>query len=240
MVGLRLTRLRAMDLKIDRPNEPGNIDQLNKPEDAARRLQSVVELVDSMTVSVASNVKYQHDFMVTAEKRGSSFMERSDRFYQDHNPPPVLPRSEHTVKALAFQVTKNSETTVSHAKRDLTMPDLNTNFCKPCRRIFDGNGIFMLPITKPERSLYYSDWDAQMLKRSARSCLLCLLVHRAMGTPVASSEFISLHYNIVGFVQAKDVYGVRFSSYVMVSDGETISPYVAAQIMITIGGLGPL
>ncbi len=205
-----------MDLELDPPNEPGNIDQLNRPENADGGLQSVVKLVDESTASVASNVKYQYDNWATSVKGGKSRVDRIERVHKEN--PPVL---EHTTKAIAFYPMKEIETTLSHAKRDLTMSDRNTNFCKPCRRIFDGNGSFVLPMTKSEKGLYYSHWDAQMLKRSARSCPLCLLVNRAMGALVATNESISLHYDIVRFVEAWDVYGVRFSCYRIASDGLT-------------------
>lgn len=207
-----------MDLELDPPNEPGNIDRLHRQED-----------VDGLATSVASKMKYQYDFMATAVKRGKSRVDRMMSVHKD-NPPNL----EHTTKPLAFHATKETETTVSHAKRDLTMSDHNINFCKPCRRIFDGNGSFVLPMTKSEKGLYYSHWDAQTLKRSARSCPLCLLVNRAMGAPVATKESISSHYDIAGFLQAKGVYEVRFSFYLVVSDGKMIFPYVAARIMITI------
>ena len=208
-----------MDLELDPPNEPGNIDRLHRPEN-----------VDGLTTSVASNVKYQYDLIATYAKRGKSRYERMMMSVHKDNPPNL----EHTTKPLASHAMKEIETTVSHAKRDLTMSDHNTNFCKPCRRIFDGNGSFVLPMTKSEKGLYYSHWDAQTLKRSARSCPLCLLIKRAMGAPVATKESISSHYDIAGFLQAKGVYEVRFSFYVMVSDGKMIFPYVAAKIMITI------
>ena len=233
-----------MDLEIDRSNKPGNIDELKKPENDNRRLRLSVESLDESTSSVASKFKYQYDLMKTYAKRGSTSMERLDRAAKDTNPPPDASLSEHEEKEFAFlevktwkigsKISKLSEIDVSHAKRDPTMSDHNTNFCKPCRRIFDCNGSFVFPMTKLESGLYCSHWDAQMLKRSARSCPLCLLVSRAMGTLVTDNELIPLHYDMVGFLKAKHVYGVRFSYYEIIPDGELIVPRVAAQKLITI------
>ena len=227
-----------MDLENERPNNPVNIDGLTRLENADSQLRLPVDSLDGLTLSVASNVKYQYDYRATMKQR-SSREERQHRSLEDGNPPPDASLSEHDEKAMAFMPTKNSksrnEITASLAKRDLTMSDHNTNFCKPCRRIFDGNGSLVLPMTKQQDGLYYSHWDAQMLKRSARSCPLCLLVSRAIGTPITTNDLIPLRYDIVEFFKAEHVYGVRFWYYVMISTyGEVIVLYVPAKPMITI------
>ena len=56
-----------MDLEIDGLNEPGIVDELDNSESADRRSRLLVELDDGLTPSIASNVKYQHDFMETAQ-----------------------------------------------------------------------------------------------------------------------------------------------------------------------------
>ena len=222
-----------MDLDIKGRDEPGDTDKMNRLENPSQRRQSLVESLDMTAFSVPSNVKYQYDYWATLCRRGLSTKERMDRFYEDDNRPPLPASSNHTLRALAFQVTKESERTTDHAKRDVTMSSHNSNFCKPCRRIFDGNGSFVLPMTKSEKGLYYTHWDTRMLKRSARNCPLCFQVDRAIGTPIASRELIPTHYDIVGFVKAKGLYATRFSCYVMVVDGKKIDPYVASQAMIT-------
>ena len=95
----------------------------------------VVESLDKMVVSVPSDVKYKYGFMATANKGNLAFVKRQDRFYKDENPPPPPPLSNHTLRAEAFQVTKESERTADHAKRDMTTSDHNLNFCKTCRRM---------------------------------------------------------------------------------------------------------
>ena len=72
-----------------------------------------------------------------------------------------------------------------------------------------------------------------MLKRSARNCPLCLQVDRVIGTPIASQELKSIHYDIVGLLDAKGVYAMRLSYYGMVADRKKINPYIKSQAMIT-------
>ena len=222
-----------MDLDTNGRNEPGDTDEMNRLGNPSQRRQSLVESLDAMAFNVPSNVKHQYDFLATINQRGSSVKERLYRSYYDDNPPPLPASSSSTLRALAFQVIKVSERTADHAKRDMTMSDHNSSFCKPCRRIFDGNGSFVLPMTKLEKGLYYTHWDTRMLKRSARNCLLCFQVDRAIGTPITSQELIPTHYDIVSFLEAKGVYATRFSCYVMAVNGKKIGPYVTSQAMIT-------
>ena len=147
-----------MDLEIERPNNPGSIDGL-------RSLENVnIDSLDGSTTSFTSNITYQYDHWATLVTRGSARTERHYSQIKNDNPPPDASLSEHDEKTMAFMSTKifksQTKTTVSLAKRDLTMSDHNTNFCKPCRRISDGNGSLVLPMTEQEDELYYSYWDS--------------------------------------------------------------------------------
>ncbi|MDI1490754.1 MAG: hypothetical protein OHK93_001958 [Ramalina farinacea] len=213
-------------------DEPRSSSKSGVSADELRRLFG--QIFKQRVPDPPSDVKYKYDYMATIRRNGMSFKERADRFYEDKNPPPVPPVPESMQKVAALKVIKTSETVATHAKRDLSMSGHNASSCKPCRQIFDGNGSFVQPLTKLEKGLHYSHWDRRLLERSARSCPLCLLLDRAVGTPVTGNELLPAHYEIVQFLLAENVYGIRFSFYAMMLDGEECVPVITAQALITI------
>ena len=223
-----------MDPEIDQIDKPGNLNETTKPIDARAQLQEVIEELYQHTFWTDSNVKYKYDFMETQNKKGLALQARNDRIDKNGPRPAVPPLSEQFAKALAHTVKKKYETSASRSKRDLTMSNFNTNFCKPCRRIFDGNGSFVSPMTRFEKGLYYSHWDGRMLERSARKCPMCFLLNRSLDTSFVTTELIPGHYDFVEFTRAKDVYGVRFSYYVMSLGGEGLAPRTTTSNLITI------
>ena len=218
-------------MSMNRPGGPRNPSKSEVSVD-----QILAQIFKQRVPDPPSDVRYQYDYMATIERNGSSFMERADHFSKDKSLPPAPPVPESVREVIAFRATKTSETIASHAKRDLSMSDHNASFCKPCRRIFDGNGSFVQPLTKMEKGLHYSHWDRRLLERSARSCPLCLLVDRAVGIPVTGNELLPAHYDIVQFllVGKENLYGIRFSFYAMMADGDKSVPVITAQALITI------
>ena len=117
------------------------------------------------------------------------------------------------------------------------MSDHNAELCKPCRRIFDGNGSFASPITKVEKGVYYSHWDVNLLKRSAQRCPLYLLIHRGLTTPVmplAVKDIIPAYYDIVSFPNDKEVYVTRVLFYSLSLKNIRLLPKITDEVRITI------
>ena len=76
-----------------------------------------------------------------------------------------------------------------------------------------------------------------MLERSARKCPLCFLLHRSLDIAFARTESIPGPYDFVEFARAKDLYGVRFSYYVMSSAEDGFAPRTTISNLITMEAL---
>lgn len=233
MLSIRSIKVSDSNPETDQTDKPGNVNETTKPIDAHPQLQAALERLFQRMAVVNPNLQYKYDFGETQRKLGSALAARDNRIYENAPRPAVPPLSEQFSKSLAHTVKKQYERGASHSRKDLTMSNLNTNFCKPCRRIFDGNGSFVLPMTRFEKGLYYSHWDCRMLKRSARKCPLCFLLNRSLDTSVDTQELIPGHYDFVEFVRAKNVYAVRFSYYVMSLGREGLAPRITTSSLIT-------
>lgn len=221
---------------MQHPNERNNIQRLDtSSQDQEVVNERILEALFLTPARATTARRYHYNLRAAQHEKGKCLRALSDRARNDGSTaPPTLP--EHLIKALALQYEKVSETAACHAKRDLTMSDHNAELCKPCRRIFDGNGSFALPVTKVEKGLHYSHWDVTLLKRSAQRCSLCLLIHRGLATPImplAVKDVIPAHYDVVAFPNDKEVYATRVLFYGLSLKNKRLLPKITDEVRIT-------
>ena len=66
---------------------------------------------------------------------------------------------------------------------------------------------------------------------------MCFLLHRSLDNPSTVTESFPGHYDFVEFARAKDLYGVRFSYYVMGSDDDGVGACITTSSLITMEAL---
>ena len=230
---MRCDRREGSDDNMQHPDERNNVQRLDTPSQEV--VNKLIEDSLFMTPARATTARrYHYDLRAAQYEKGEYLRALVDRSRNDGSTAPTLP--EHLIKALALQYEKVSETAACHAKRDLTISDHNAEFCKPCRRVFDGNGSFALPVTKVEKGVYYSHWDVDLLKRSAQCCPLCLLIHRGLATsfmPLAVKDVIPAHYDVVGFPNDNEVYAIRVLFYGLFLKNTRLLPKITDEVKVT-------
>ena len=231
-VELRQIRLPNQDM------DPGTVVKVEADsfDDLPKEYQSLfLDALDRLSPQVDPNARYKFDLLSAATVEGKAHEARETRINRQGPRPAVPPLPEYFAKALAHTIKKQLRPNASSSIRNLAMSDLNTQFCKPCRRIFDGNGSFVYTVSWLEKGLYYSHWDRRMLERSARKCPMCQLSYRSLGTASSSNrEKIPGCYDFVEFIRAKDVYGLRFSYYEMSIGSKGLLPHTTASNLITL------
>ena len=218
---------------MQHPDERNNLQRLNTSGQEGWK-ELYFEALFSAPARVTTAGRYKYNSGAAQQEKGKCRIALSDRSRNDSSTPPALP--EHLIKALALQYEKVSETAACHAKRDLTISDHNAELCRPCRRIFDGNGSFALPVTKVEKGVHYSHWDVKILERSAQRCPLCLLIHRGLATPLmplAVKDVIPAHYDVVCFPNDKEVYATRVFFYGLSLKNTMLLPKITDEVRIT-------
>lgn len=164
---------------------------------------------------------YSYDLMAASAARGRARMSMLEERQKDlDTPDPPAPKSLHKSKQIVKRLDHHNAD-ASSSRESLT--NLNGEFCKPCRRLFEGTGDDAMEIVTPGKAWgrYYAHWDGYFLEKSASlGCSLCLLVYRAHGkarSHLAQGEEVHGQYDFGEFVGSlnsdEKVFAVRFYYY---------------------------
>ncbi len=161
------------------------------------------------------------------------------------DPNHILPESSQPSRL------KNSKLIVKDLKwkpqetsKNEPLKDMNQNFCKACRRLFEGKGRHTVNLSKTdEDGMFFEHLDANFLRISVKiGCPLCTIVwqgYEKARLQLARGEELPLRYDFGHYlgddVGIRKMFAVRFYPFTLLESRGTVLPMQLPLITVTLG-----